>query len=78
MITIKEKTGVRIYYYLLSYLKSGHKEFIICKGFQPGSYAIKATNKQRTSETVIAVCKTRKLAKEIILNELKGNILADA
>lgn len=71
---IKPRKGVRVFKYLLSYIDEGHRLFSICKQFEPGKYAVKAINSKETSETVVAVCKTKKLAREIIESDLQGRI----
>lgn len=75
MKRIKERKGVRVLNYLLQYVDKDHRLFCICKGFQPGKYAVKAVNAKRTSETVVAVCNKRKLAREIITDDLQGTIV---
>lgn len=50
---------------------------MICPGFEPGKYAIKAIRYNKglmTYESVIAVCKSKRIAKEIIEQDLKGTL----
>ncbi|MBP7808630.1 MAG: hypothetical protein KA163_05020 [Bacteroidia bacterium] len=75
MKQIKPRKGVRILNYLLQYLSKDHKLFFICKDFEPGKYAVKAVNEKGSSETVVAVCNKRKLAREIITQDLEGRIV---
>lgn len=69
---IQKRKGVRVYESLLKYIDINHKLFAICKQFQPGKYTVKAINEKGSYESVIAVCRTKKVAKEIIEQDLKG------
>ncbi|HXB41245.1 MAG TPA: hypothetical protein VNZ49_11935 [Bacteroidia bacterium] len=75
MKQIKKRKDVRVLEYMLSYVPADHTLFSICKGFEPGKFTVKAVNEKGTSESVIAVCPTRKTAKEIIEQDLNGNII---
>ena len=72
MKTIRKRKGVRVYQCLLKYIDTNHKLFIICKGFEPGKFTVKAVNENGTYESVVAVCRIKKVAKEIIEQDLKG------
>lgn len=77
MITINQRKGVQVMPYSLQYIRPDQKDFSICTGFMPGKYTVKAIawNKGTvTYESVIAVCNTKKAAKEIIEQDLKGII----
>lgn len=75
MITITPRKGTQIMSYSMQYESNDQKEFMICTSFMPGKYAVKAIRYNKgcvTYESIIAVCNTKKAAKEIIEQDLKG------
>lgn len=75
MKEIKQRRGVRVLGYSLQYIQGKHALFSISKGFMPGKFTITAVNSKGTYESVIAVCNTKKLAKEIIEHDLNGKVI---
>ena len=73
-LEIKPRKGMRLLSSTLDYIPNTHKYFAICNEFERNKYAIKAMT-EKGSETVIAVCKSKQMAKDIIINELNGIIL---
>lgn len=75
MKEIKHTKGVRVLGYSLRYIQGNHELFSISKGFAPGKFTIVAVNGKGTYESVIAVCSTKKMAREIIEQDLNGKVI---